>query len=1087
MASGRDTESRRELSEPRFVPAGRIYRTSVLHVLALGYLVIAANFGAADAVASSVRGQQLANSAVEELYDVSGVPAVGATVAVDQTEWDHLSVRDIVAPLPGFHLPARSADIGPKREPFTVSPLASCTFGQAEAIPCNQVVKSSLTTSDCTIGPNGTYAKLYYFNANAGTQVTIDMTSSGYADIYLYNSAGTSVAEAFSLQGDVASILYTLPTSGNWYIGASDVFGDTSSFTLTLKPILQCVSTSPNLTPYQPSGWSDKIVVSKVTGTWTDDSPLYPTDGLYVDWAIINNGTAATGALFDTELYLDGVLKQTWHSDPPMSADSYGYIPDYSLGTLSAGTHTLKIKTDSSGAIAESNEGDNEYTKTFTVSPPLSAPGTLTGTVRDDGTNAVITGASVSFNGSNTTTGLSGVYTLSGLACASSTLTVTKSGYVTASIAYSFTSCPGTSTKDVTLMGVPTIGSISPNSGSTAGGESVTIFGTHLQSASSVTFGGTAATIGYNPSTGDLRPTPPPHAAGAVNVTVTTPGGSVTANNGYTYVNSVAQPVIVSFAASPSTITAGQSSTLSWTTTNATAVSITGVNGTQPASGSVPVSPSATTTYTLTATGPGGTATAMTTIVVNPAATPIISFAASPSTITAGQSSTLIWTTANATTVSISGVTGTQPANGSVPVSPIATTTYTLTATGPGGTASASTTITVNSLAQPVIVSFTASPSTITAGQSSTLIWTTTNATTVTISGVAGSQPASGSVPVSPNATTTYTLIATGSGGTATATATIVVNTAATSPAALAMQVVGGDYQSGAKGWDWSVSNFVDSGSILRLGYHWNFANRFESDNVLDCSGLVFWSYNKAAGATTYQSTANRVYYEGADGQYRYNSVPISESQLLPGDLLFFHFEGPTGFVSHVAMYVGCCGPNGADVISASSPTVGIVWRTKDYDKSLPGFIGFGRVTTPKVGISFAAHSPVSLIVTDPDGFRIAPDVSFTTSEEVLREIPGVLYYSESEMDAAGSLGASVTAPTAKTGSYVVYVVPKPDTLPTDTYSLDVESAGKTMSLARDVSIRDIPKEGYGVKVSGGSISVFVPAPSSPRRRAVSK
>ncbi len=103
MASGRDTESRRE---PRFVPAGRIYRTNVLHVLALGYLVIAANFGAGDAVASSVRGQQLANSAVEELYDVSGVPAVGAPVAVDQTEWDHLSVRDIVAPLPGFHLPA---------------------------------------------------------------------------------------------------------------------------------------------------------------------------------------------------------------------------------------------------------------------------------------------------------------------------------------------------------------------------------------------------------------------------------------------------------------------------------------------------------------------------------------------------------------------------------------------------------------------------------------------------------------------------------------------------------------------------------------------------------------------------------------------------------------------------------------------------------------------------------------------------------------------------------------------------------------------------------------------------------------------
>jgi hypothetical protein len=308
-----------------------------------------------------------------------------------------------------------------------------------------------------------------------------------------------------------------------------------------------------------------------------------------------------------------------------------------------------------------------------------------------------------------------------------------------------------------------------------------------------------------------------------------------------------------------------------------------------------------------------------------------------------------------------------------------------------------------------------------------------------------------------------------------------------TSPAALAKQVAGGDYQSGAKGWDWRGSNFVDADSILTSGYHWNYANTLESDNVLDCSGLVMWSYNKAAGATAYQSTANPVYYEGADGQYRYNSVPVAESQLLPGDLMFFHFEGPDGFVSHVAMYVGCCGPNGTDVVSASSPAVGIAWRFKDHERNVPGFIGFGRITTPKVGIRFAVHSPVELVVTDPNGFRIATDVTVTTSEEVLREIPGVLYYSASAMDAEGKLGASVAAPNAKTGPYVVYVVPKSNALPADTYTLDVESAGKTITLATNVRIRDIPKEGYGVEVSDGGLTVFVPPIPSPRRRAVAK
>jgi pimeloyl-ACP methyl ester carboxylesterase len=79
-----------------------------------------------------------------------------------------------------------------------------------------------------------------------------------------------------------------------------------------------------------------------------------------------------------------------------------------------------------------------------------------------------------------------------------------------------------------------------------------------------------------------------------------------------------AGPPTVSFAASPTMIAPGQSSTLMWTTTNATSVSISNVGPTQPEwCGSVSVSPAVTTTYTLTATGPGGTATAMATVTVN--------------------------------------------------------------------------------------------------------------------------------------------------------------------------------------------------------------------------------------------------------------------------------------------------------------------------------------------------------------------------------------------------------------------------------------------------------------------------------------
>jgi hypothetical protein len=78
-------------------------------------------------------------------------------------------------------------------------------------------------------------------------------------------------------------------------------------------------------------------------------------------------------------------------------------------------------------------------------------------------------------------------------------------------------------------------------------------------------------------------------------------------------------------------------------------------------------------------------------------------------------------------------------------------------------------------LTAPAITSFTASPSSIVAGQAVTLTWTTTDATSVTIDHVAGSQAASGSITVTPLETTTYTLTATGTGASTTAQTTVTV------------------------------------------------------------------------------------------------------------------------------------------------------------------------------------------------------------------------------------------------------------------------------------------------------------------------
>ena len=71
---------------------------------------------------------------------------------------------------------------------------------------------------------------------------------------------------------------------------------------------------------------------------------------------------------------------------------------------------------------------------------------------------------------------------------------------------------------------VPTVSSVTPNSGSTAGGTAVTITGTNFAAGATATFGGTAATNVVVVNSTTITATTPAGSAGAVTVTVTVNG-----------------------------------------------------------------------------------------------------------------------------------------------------------------------------------------------------------------------------------------------------------------------------------------------------------------------------------------------------------------------------------------------------------------------------------------------------------------------------------------------------------------------------------------------------------------------------------
>ncbi len=231
----------------------------------------------------------------------------------------------------------------------------------------------------------------------------------------------------------------------------------------------------------------------------------------------------------------------------------------------------------------------------------------------------------------------------------------------------------------------------------------------------------------------------------------------------------VPKPTITSFTASPASVPNGSPTTLTWAVNGATSLSISPRVGVVTGN-SVTFSPTATTTYTLTATNESGSVTKKTNVTVTTPPPPTISaFTASPHVITAGTSSTLAWTVSSGATMEISANTGASPGvvtGTSVNVTPSVTTIYTLRATNLGGSVTRTVSVTVNAPA-PTITAFTANPPEISRGESTTLNWSVTGATQLSISPGIGAVSGS-SVTVTPTVGTTYTLTASNGSGSVT-------------------------------------------------------------------------------------------------------------------------------------------------------------------------------------------------------------------------------------------------------------------------------------------------------------------------------
>jgi fibronectin type 3 domain-containing protein len=117
-----------------------------------------------------------------------------------------------------------------------------------------------------------------------------------------------------------------------------------------------------------------------------------------------------------------------------------------------------------------------------------------------------------------------------------SSVTVVTPAHAAGVVSITVTTAGGSATlaNAYTYLNAPVVTSLSKRKGSKKGGEQVTISGSYLSNAVSVSFGGSYASILQNTNS-SIRVSTPAHAPGEVDVTVTTRGGSTTVMRAYQF------------------------------------------------------------------------------------------------------------------------------------------------------------------------------------------------------------------------------------------------------------------------------------------------------------------------------------------------------------------------------------------------------------------------------------------------------------------------------------------------------------------------------------------------------------------------
>ncbi len=512
-----------------------------------------------------------APSGVVGTVDVTVTTPGGTSATSANDKYTYLAVPTVTSVSPAAGPPAGGSSVTITGTNF--SGITAVTFGLSN--PATTYTVNSTTQITAT-SPAGTLGQVDVQVANA-----LGTSTANSGDLFTYSN-GPTVTGVSPTAGPITAGTSVTVTGTDFVTGMSVSFGGTAGTSVV-------VGSPTSLTVLAPAHAAGTVDVTVTTGAGTSGTSAadqYTFAAVPTVTAVSPNSGPLAGG---TSVTITGTgFMGTGFTT---SAVTFAGVAATNVIVVNSTTITATTPAGTAGtaAVRVTTPGGQSTTNTFwtyraapTISSMSASAGPLAGGTifTITGTNFVSGATSVTFGAvSGTVNSVTGTTSMS----------VTSPAQLAGTVDVTVTTTGGTSaivTADkFTYTPAPTVTGVSPSAGPTTSGTTVTLTGTNFVSGATVSFGGTAGTgVVFNSAT-SITVTAPTHAAGTVDVTVTTAGGTSVANppgDQYTF---TAAPTVLGVSPAFDSIAGG--STVVITGTNFLNASAVAFGGTAAASYSV--------------------------------------------------------------------------------------------------------------------------------------------------------------------------------------------------------------------------------------------------------------------------------------------------------------------------------------------------------------------------------------------------------------------------------------------------------------------------------------------------------------------